>query len=203
MGKYGSKTDHEGKVINAQGSMPIITGPCVAGHTIEYFGMSKDQNGELQDNIAEVRFRQSNGALFVKKFWDSDQDWAITNLNRDILHICTKIVSEQEYYQIVEAAGDTFTDFINAINTHIISKAADMKFSLKIVWKENKNENSQSFGQFFPSLPPFPNWIEVDGTSPSTFKTNPQYDFYEKPEATSTEDLEDTVADTGSTEDIF
>ena len=203
--KFGAKTDHEGKSIRSNGSMPVMVGQCVPGHTIEGFGMSNGQNGEPSTNIAEIRFRQSNGALFVKKFWDSEHDWAVANLNRDILHICTKIVTEAEYYAVVEAAEDSFTGFITAINDNIISKAADTKFSLKIVYKENKNENSASFGEFFPSLPAFPNWIEVDGTTPSTFKSNPQYDFYEKPVPSEDMDTEATVDGSGTTatEQVF
>lgn len=198
--RFGSKTNQDGKEIRSNGSMPVMVGECVPGHTIEYFGMAKDQNGAEQSNVAEIRFRQANGALFVKKFWDSEQDWAIDNLNRDMLHICTKIVSKEEYYAAIENAEDTFKSFIETINQEIISKASEMKFSLKIVYRENKNENSSSFGQFFPALPNFPNWIELDGTTPSSFKTNPQYDFYEIPTATATSQVESV--DSGE-DDVF
>ena len=196
MSNYGSKTNSEGKSIQANGSMPVLVGECVPGNTIEYFGMSKDQNGELSANMAEIRFKQSNGATFTKKFWDSEEDWAIDNLNRDMLHIATKIVPETEYDAAV-AGSTSFSDFIQKIAVGVISKAEGKKFALKIIYKANTNKQSASFGQFFPSFPNFPNWIEPDGTNPTTFRTNPKYDFYEIPTSTSAEEMDtEEAADT-------
>lgn len=198
MSKYGSKTDHEGKAIISDGKMPVIVGECVPGNTISYFGLAKDSNGAVSPNVLEIKFLQSNGATFSKKFWDPTEDWAIANFNRDMLHICTKIVTEAEYYAVIEEAEDTFAGYVEAVKNNIISKAANMKFALKICYKENKNQNSASCGQFFPSFPNFPNWIEVDGTNPTSFRTNPIYDFYTTPEATDEEELSNADGDENS-----
>lgn len=187
---FGSKTNSKGEAIKANGTAQIIVGQCVQGNTIDYFGMSKDQNGNPSETVAEIRFKQSNGATFSKKFFapGADQDWAVDNLNRDMLHICTKIVPEEEYYSSVANSGD-FAGFIKAIASKIVPKAAGKTFSLKIVYRENKNQNSPGFGSWFPSFPNFPNWIEVDGTTPSTFNTNPKYDYYSIPESAKSRDL--------------
>lgn len=192
MGRYGSKTTADGKDLQANGSMPKLTGERVVGNVIEYFGMAVDFHGNTSETVAEIRFKQSNGATFKHQFRDSELDWAIDNLNKAMLHICTKIVTEAEYYAIVDGAT-SFTSFIEAIRTKIMPKAAGMSFTLKITLRENTNENSDSYGRWFPQFPQFPNFIELDGTSPSTLTTNPKYDIYEVPTATDVEPTEEGV----------
>lgn len=180
---YGSRTNNEGVAINANGSSPILVGEQVVGNKIDSLAMATDQNGQPVTNRATLTFIQRNGAKFTHSFWDSTEEWAIVQVNREMLHICTKIVSEEEYYSILEQHGDgTFTGFINAVATHILPKAATMTFTLKIVYKENKSN-----GKWYPNLPKFPNFIEVDGSSPSSFTTNPKYDIYTMPTPTNME----------------
>lgn len=201
---YGSKTNSKGESIKANGTAPILVGEKVVGNTIEYFGLSKDQDGNTQSNIAEIRFKQANGATFSKKFWEPSEDWAIDNLNRDMLHICTKIVPEADYYATVEGTK-TFGAFIEAIRTKIIPKATGKTYTMKIVYLENKKEGSPSFGQFFPGLPKFPSWIEVDGTTPSTLTTNPKFDFYTIPASAKPADMNSENSETtvGANNDLF
>lgn len=199
MSRYGAKITADGKEVRANGSMPKLTGERVIGNVIEYFGMSTDINDNPVTNFAEIRFRQSNGALFVHKFRDSELDWMVDNLNKSMLHICTKIVTEAEYYVALEGTTN-FSQFIEAVKTKIIPKALNMTFTCKITLRENTNVESPSYGQWFTQFPQFPNFIEVDKTIPSTLTTNPKYDIYIIPEATIVK--EDSVNDT-TEEEIF
>lgn len=194
MSGYGSKTNSQGEEIRANGGAPILVGEKVPGNIILSFGMSEDQNGQVSENRAEIRFKQTNGASFSYSFFDSDQEWAVDKTNRELLHICTKFVTRDEYYAIVEPATG-FADFINRIKTQIIPKAEGKAFTLKIVYKQNKTSK-----KWFVSFPNFPNFIEEDGTTPSTLKTDPRYDFYAPVEVS--DDME-TVATEGSDEPLF
>ena len=177
---YGSRTDKDGNVISANGANPILVGERVVGNKIVSLTMATDQNGNPVENRATLTFQQSNGATFTHSFWDSQEDWAVRQVNREMLHICTKIVTEEEYYAIVEEHGDgTFKGWVSAVANHILPKAADTTFTLKIVYKENTTS-----GKWYPNFPKFPNFIEKDGTTPSTLSTNPKYDIYVMPTPT-------------------
>jgi len=186
---YGSRTNNEGVAISANGSSPILVGEQVEGNKLVSVAMATDQNGNPSDKRATMTFLQRNGANFTHSFWDSTEEWAIVQVNREMLHICTKIVSEEQYYAILEEHGDgSFKGFIDAVANHILPKAAEMSFTLKIIYKENKSN-----GKWYPNFPKFPNFIEVDGTSPSTFSTNPKYDIYTMPAATNMGDTPATL----------
>jgi hypothetical protein len=192
---YGSRTDETGAELRADGAAPILTGQNVTGNVITYFGMSKDQDGNTVDNRAEIQFRQSNGAKFTYTFFDSDQGWAQDKVNTELLHICTKLgVTKDEYYAALPGENISFTSMITAIQENIMPKAEGKTFTLKIVYKENKNN-----GKWYAQFPNFPNFIEEDGTNPTTFNTNPKYDFYTIPSATTDSELEAS----SSTENVF
>tara|TARA_R110000796_G_scaffold43634_3_gene107165 strand:+ start:10186 stop:10770 length:585 start_codon:yes stop_codon:yes gene_type:complete len=177
---YGSKTDSEGKALRADGNLPVLTGEKVVGNKIVSLGMRTDSNGDLMDNQAELIFNQANGATFKVVFFDSDEKWAIDQTNATLLHICTKIVSEADYYAAIGNPSG-FQEFITNISTKIIPQAAGKTFTMKVILKHNKKSDA-----YFPNLPKFPNFIELDGTTPSTInKTNPKYDIYAIPAATS------------------
>lgn len=186
---YGSRTNSAGESVRASGGTAILTGEKVVGNVITYFGMAEDQNGDKVEDRAEIRFLQSNGATFNYTFFkpDENQSWTVDKLNRDTLHICTRLVSEDEYYNVVEGTSD-FKDFINKIKEQIITKATGKSFTLKIIVKENTGT-----GKWYPRFPQYPNFMEADGTTPSTLSTNPKYDLYQKPETTSEQDLEEPV----------
>jgi len=177
---YGAKTNKDGVAISANGSSPILTGECVTGNKLVSLEMAKDQNGNVVTNRATLTFQQNNGATFTHSFWQAQEEWAIEQVNREMLHICTKIVSEEEYYNVIETHGDgSFPGFIKAIAENIIPKSNGTTYSLKIVYKENKSN-----GKWYPNFPKFPNFIEVDGTTPSTLSTNGKYDVYAMPTPT-------------------
>lgn len=176
---YGSRVDGEGNPIVANGTAPVMVGERVVGNTILDFDFGKDFNsGELIKSRAVLAFRQANGAVFRVTFFDSDQDWAIDETNKKFAHIGTKIVSEADYYAAVEGSNN-FEEFVTNIKTKVIPKAEGRTFSLKIVYKYRKTD-----GKWYPQLPKYPNFIEVDGTTPSTLSTNAKYDVYEIPAAT-------------------
>jgi len=196
---YGSRTNNEGVAISANGSSPILVGEQVVGNKLVSLEMAKDQNGNPVGNRATLTIGQRNGAKFTHSFWDSTEEWAIVQVNREMLHICTKIVSEDEYYSILEAHGDgTFVGFISAVATHILPKAADKTFTMKIIYKENKSN-----GKWYPNFPKFPNFIELDGTTPSTFSTNPKYDVYVMPTPTTMESTPTTFDGSTPAEIVF
>lgn len=177
---YGSRTNNEGVAISANGANPILTGEQVVGNKIVSLAMAEDQNGQPVANRATLTIIQSNGAKFTHSFWDSTEEWAQDQVNREMLHICTKIVTEEQYYSILEEHGDgSFQGFISAVAEHILPLAVDKTFTMKIVYKENKSN-----GKWYPNFPKFPNFIEADGVKTSSFTTNPKYDIYEMPAPT-------------------
>lgn len=176
---YGSKTDAEGKEIQANGASPLMTGERVAGHEMVYFGPAKDMNGNILPNRFEIHFRQTSGRLFVYSFFDSTEGWAIEQTNRTMLHIFSKVVTEEEYYGVVNGST-SFNDFMTRVQTTIFPKASGKRFTLKIVYIQDKTS-----GKFYAKFPKYPNFVELDGTTPTTLSTNPKYDIYTIPAATS------------------
>ncbi len=179
--KYGSNVDKDGKELRSNGAAPILTGERVSGCKLVSFDFAKEENGDAISTRAEFKFLQPNGATFTFSVMDSTEDWAIDTTNRSVLHICTKIVSEEEYYASISGAAN-FVEFVTKVKEKIISKVGDKKFTLKIIYKLNKNK-----GKYYPGFPTFPSFIELDGTIPSTLSTNPQYDLYIVPASSSPE----------------
>lgn len=192
---YGSNVDENGKALSATGSMPLITGERVPGHTIEGLFKAKDKDGNELDNRWEIHFRQANGKLFTVTFFGSEEKWAIDATNRTMLHICTRIVSEEDYYASVAGSRD-FNDFMNKIATSIMPKAAGKTFTLKIVYQQDKSSL-----KWYAKFPKYPNFIEVDGTEPSTLKTDARYDIYVIPQESTAPAAAGTTAT--ASEDVF
>lgn len=180
---YGSKLDEQGQEIKAKGMMPLITGERVTGCKFISFEMGKNAvTGESTPGRYEIQFEQSNGRIFTQSFFESDQPWAQVNLNKAMLHICSSFVTVADYYAVVEGS-ENFSDFMNRIQTKIMPKAAGKSFTLKITYNQQK-----SSGKWFAGFPNYPNYIELDGTVPSTLSTNPKYDKYSIP--TESQDLD-------------
>lgn len=176
--KFGSKTGADGNPIKADSSKrAVLIGEAVAGNKLVYIGLDADKEGNTLSNRACIKFEQANGAIFKYNLFEREEDWAVEKVNSDILHIATKIVPEAEYYAAVNTANN-FSDFITKAGELIMSKVGDRRFTLKIVYSKNN----------FPTFPKYPNFIELDGTTPSTLSSNPQYDRYtiiEKTDVTS------------------
>lgn len=176
---YGSRTDSEGNALRADGNVPVITGERVEGNEFVSLEMAKDQDGNPMENRAVLTIKQANGATFRVMYFDSAEDWAIKQTNESMLHICTKIMSEDEYYAAI-AGSSSFQAFMTAIGTKVIPQAAGKKYTMKIILKYSKGADG-----WFPNFPKFPNYVELDGTTPSTIgKTNPKYDIYAIPAPT-------------------
>ena len=180
MSNYGSKTNAEGVDLNSDGKMPIMTGEQVTGNVLTEITMATDKDGATLDNRAVVRFKQSNGSTFSQMYFDSDQDWAIDRTNQQFLHIATKIVTEDQYFAAVSTATG-FPDFIAKVGALLLPASAGKTYTLKISLREND-------GNYYPTFPNYPNFIEADGTTPTTLSTNPKYDVYEIPAATSADE---------------
>lgn len=183
MSNYGSKTNADGKSITGNGRSPIIVGQNVTGNKLMDICPATDQNGEMVQGRWAMKFLQSNGATFQHMIFDSDQDWAIDRTNQQILHIATKMISEEDYYAAIGSPAN-FDGFMRAVSAALMPASAGKLFTLKITYNKSG----------YPGFPSFPNFIELDGTAPSTLSTNPKYDMYTVPEGDSAEEA--TTADT-------
>lgn len=170
MQKYGNTTDENGKsLITAR----ELVGECVRGNEIVNFGLAEDAEGNPIPNRAVLTFKQSNGYMFNTSFFDSDKETGIKILNTNMLHICTKLVSQEEYNEAVKDVS-SFADFINKLRDKVFAPNYGKKLDLKIIYKQNTNNGN--WYAVFPSFPPF---AAEDGMG--KFTTNPQYDIYVKP----------------------
>lgn len=194
---YGKTTDENGKPLG-NGFLPVLTGEKVVGNELLSLDFADDKTNEGQKlfNRAELKFKQSNGAIFTYNFFDSTEDWAIKNTNMVAVHVFTKIVSKEEYESILSNCSN-FQEFIQRIKDQIVPKAVGKKFTLKIVYNVNKKT-----GKAYVTFPNFPNFIELDGTTPSTLTTNPKYDIYERPKETNMASQEPTMNASDGKDDL-
>jgi len=174
---YGTIKNSEGVDLSADGLKQIQVGQCVTGNIIESLDFAEDQNGGKSTNRAVLVFKQSNGSKFTHSFFNNDAEWAKDQVKKEMLHICTKIVTKEEYEAAISGVN-SFYDFIEAVKTKVIPKAEGKSFSLKITFKKSGN------GKFYPNFPKYPSFMELDGTTPSTLTTNPLYDIYIQPAPT-------------------
>lgn len=172
MSIYGKTTDENGNQLIAA---KVITGLCVSKNKLISFDFAKDEQGNDIKNRAVLSFEQSNGYIFNISFFDSDLDWAIKNLNRNLLHICHTMVTLEEYNEIVKDCSD-FTDFISKLRDKIFIPNYGKLFDCKIVYFQNKQSGKWYAG--FPTIPPF---IGADGANVN-FTENPLYDFFKIPQ---------------------
>ncbi len=184
---YGTIKNSEGVDLSADGLKQIQVGQCVTGNTILSLDFAEDQNGGKSTNRAVMVFMQSGGAKFTHSFFDSAETWGQDQVKKEMLHICTKIITKPEYESVISVCN-SFYDFIEAIKANVIPKATGKSFSLKITYKKSGN------GKFYPSFPKFPSFMELDGTEPSTLTTNPLYDIYVQPAPTVMPDNGTTMA---------
>lgn len=184
---YGARVNSEGKELRSDGQMPVQTGEKVVGCTIKSIGMATDKEGTPIPGRAIVEFLQPGGAIFRQMYFDNEAAWAIDKTNQQILHIATKVVPADVYF--AATAGATgFDDFFKKVGACVVPAAAGKSFTLKIALREKD-------GSYFPTFPNYPNFIEVDGTSPSTLKTDPKYDYYVIPSTTTAEEALGSDAD--------
>jgi hypothetical protein len=189
---YGARIDSEGKDFRSDGQMPVQTGEKVVGCTIKSIGIASDKEGNTIPGRAVVEFLQPGGAIFRQMYFDNEAAWAIDKTNQQILHIATKVVPADEYFAVT-AGATGFDDFFKKVGGLLIPKSVGKTFTLKIALREKD-------GSYFPTFPNYPNFIELDGTTPSTLKTDPKYDYYVAPSTTTAEEALDSK---GSDADVF
>jgi len=193
---YGSRMGENGSAITeGYSSIPVMTGERVEGCVLVSFGMAVNKEGVVSENRAEIVFKQPNGATFRHSYFDSDNPFLQDKVNTSVLHICTKVVDEETYYQAVENSLG-FSDFIDNVSKLLSdNEAIGKKFNLKVVLKLNTKD-----GKYRPSLPFIPAFIEKGGTSASEsrFKTDPKYDLYEAPVDEVSEEEKEAMGAAGS-----
>jgi hypothetical protein len=170
---YGSRTDSKGQAISGDSAyVAPVTGERVEGNTLAAIGLATDKDGNTVDTRATVEFQQANGAkvrwtLFEPQ--DGEDGWQKDALERNVKHLATKIMTEDEYYAGMEAGGGApdFPSFINKLSSLLVPAAAGKVFTMKFVYNNG-----------YVTVPRFPNWIATPENA-NTLSTNPKYDKYE------------------------
>lgn len=180
---YGSKEDKDGNNLRVDDRMPPLVGPSVPGNKIVRFGFATDfQSGAILENQAELVFEQSNGAELKHRFYGGDEAWQVDMINRQFAHLCGKIISTEDYWKIIDGAG-TFHEMVTRIENQIISLSAEKSYTLRVVFNGNKKK-----GKYYAGLPKWGNFIELDGTIPTTLAQKAG-DLYEMPATAPIEDI--------------
>lgn len=173
---YGSRVDAEGKEIQGDsGYVSPVAGERVEGNTLESIKLSEDKEGNTVESRATLLFKQANGSNVKVTLFEATEDWQFTNLNKQIKHLATKVMTEEEYYAGIEANGSpqNFPSFIKKVSDLVMPKASGKVFTMKFVYKNG-----------YLTVPSFPNWIALPENA-NTLSTNKKYDKYEQEEPTS------------------
>tara|TARA_R110002126_G_scaffold47605_3_gene133354 strand:+ start:5990 stop:6556 length:567 start_codon:yes stop_codon:yes gene_type:complete len=187
---YGSRVDAEGKAIQGDSSfVPAVAGERVVGNTLVSIGLAEDKDGNTVETRATLLFKQANGGNVRVTLFEATEGWQFDNLNKQIKHLATKVMTEEEYYAGLEAGGapSNFTEFINKVAALIMPKAAGKVFTMKFVYKNG-----------YLSVPSFPNWI-ANPENADTLSTNAKYDKYVAEEASAAP----AAAATGTDGNVF
>lgn len=190
---FDSKVDKDGKEITADGKPSVMVGERVMDNVLSEVSLSEDKKRII------FAFKQTNRAVFNYSFFgpgDPEGEYYaqnMANLKKSLLHIATKIVTEEEFWTAITGAT-TFEEFANSLISKIYSKGIGSKFNLKIVYSRKESGD-------YPSFPRFPNFIEKGNSETSTFSTNAEYDFYKRSSAPVTPENPSTEGTTSA--DIF
>lgn len=198
---FGSSVDENGvEIPTGSSKFPVITGERVAGNELISFDYAEDwETKEKITTRAELKFKQSNGAIASISYNNPTESWAAQAMSNALLHVFSKYMTKEEYYAALGNGGkafDTFEAYVEAIRDKVvpIALATKKKLTLKLVYNIAKKT-----GKGYLGFPKFPDFAEVDGTTPSTIpKTNPKYDIYVVPvksdmETASSEKKEDDM----------
>lgn len=184
----GARKDKDGKSITGSGRVQTMVGVNVPGNRVVSLGIAKNKDGSMADGKngknarATMVFEQSNGALFSHTFFDSDKDWGQDKLTMQLLHVSLPFIGNDpmKFYEVIETNSDgSFVSVINALSTFVFGTptAAQVKVSMKLLYAANKD------GDYFASFPKYLNWIELDGTTPTTLTVG-SGDIFERPSRT-------------------
>ncbi len=147
---YGSKLTSDGKAINADENR-VIPGVGIVDNCEIKTGFELNED----NSVASITFTQGNGSEVTHKEWKNDDAQSIDGINRRVKHICTKLVTENEYDTAV-AGSSSFPDFFNRVNALIDGKTSG-KFRM-IFHYNNKG---------YVTVPRYPNFIEPMSVTPT------------------------------------
>ena len=168
---YGSKVDGSGKEIQGDSTyLAPVAGERVEGNTLVSIGLAEDKDGNVVDTRANIVFQQANKAQVKLTLFEATEEWQFTNLNKQVKHIATKLMTEDEYYAGINKGGAPagFQDFVTKISKMFLPKAEGKLFTMKFVYKNN-----------YVTVPSFPNWMALPENA-DTLSTNEKYDKYVK-----------------------
>lgn len=180
---YGNTTASDGQSLE-NNFVPVITGLHVKENQILSLKMFEDENGVVDTRRANLIIKQSNGAELRHTIWDGLKNGqvdekSVDRLNGFMLHLGTVLLGgSQDAYKTAIGSPANFTEFINNFNANIVAKSTTKRFTMTIIKREN-----QSNGKWYAQVPMFPNFIEVDGTAPSTLFMKKSY-IFDEPEVT-------------------
>ncbi len=100
---------------------------------------------------ASMTFVQSNGAEVVMKEWDNEKEADAVETSKRVKHICTKILSEEEYNAAIGDAA-SFGDFFAKVNRAIVGK---LQGTFRMVFHYNNKG--------YVTVPRYPNFIQKMG----------------------------------------
>jgi hypothetical protein len=177
---YGQTVSSEGKDLN-EATAQLLTGLHVKGNVLESLSLATDASGNVVNNRAELVIKQSSGATIKQAYFDKPGDAkAIDRLNGAVLHICSAFVTKDEYKSLL-GAPTNFAEFIHNVNTNIFPRAKGKTFTMTFIREEAQN------GKWYVKIPTFPNFIELDGTAPTTIYMKKNY-IFDIPETTNMSD---------------
>lgn len=170
---YGSRVDSKGQAVTSDSSyVAAETGERVQGNTIASIGLAKDKEGNTVETRATIEFQQASGAKVRWTLFEPQEgegnEWQKDALERNIKHVATKVMTEDQYYTALETGGSpqNFQEFIAKLATIILPAAAGKVFTMKFVYING-----------YVTVPKFPNWITTPDNE-DTLSTNPRYDKY-------------------------
>lgn len=141
-------------------------GQCVTGNKLISLKMCKRQEVE-QTNRAELIIEQENGArVVIEYFYDEKYAWSEEIVNEQFQSLGTALVGEAAYFKAI-GKPESFKGMVEDVNDLILDNSEKV-FSMKFVYSRDSNPKSKYFHYPVIGVPRYGNFIELDGTEPST-----------------------------------
>lgn len=190
-----------GKEINNDGTkIPAIAGERVNNTKVIYMGPQRNKEGEVSSangsNIGVIEFLQENGGSVLWKLWEPDKEWNGKSVEEQALyqqqriaHMAKWILNEndpkkgkEDYNTMMESFdGESFLEYFEFLESHLLPKAKDREFTVKFVLNWKGQVTVPTYGTFF----------EKNLNDPSTLSTDPKWDTYKLPEADPVGEIEE------------
>jgi len=169
---YVKRVDAEGNPISADNTRKVpIAGEKVKNVKITGFDWAEVQ-GSTSSTLAKIAFTQENGCVVYMPLFEprdsqfSSKEKQDVELQRNILHIATKCMPEEQYYAELGDVED-FQDFINKVKVIIMKHAAGKTFTVKFVYDKKG----------YVQVCKLPNFIALSGVDEDKLITT-KYDKY-------------------------